>query len=83
MQRKYFLLFFFLLNCMDLIGQRQLTGKVVSVEGAPLRDVHVILSDINKSKPLSFVFTDIEGRFVLVVPDYVVDSVAIRFSGLG
>ncbi|MCE2973837.1 MAG: Plug and carboxypeptidase regulatory-like domain-containing protein [Sediminibacterium sp.] len=83
MQRKYFLLFFFLLNCMDLIGQRQLTGKVVSLEGAPLRDVHVILSDINKSKPLSFVFTDLEGRFVLVVPDYVVDSVAIRFSGLG
>ena len=83
MQRIVILFFFFLINCIDVIGQRQLTGKIVSVEGVPLRDVHVILSYINKPEPLFFVFTGLDGRFKIDIPDKLFDSVAIRFTGLG
>jgi hypothetical protein len=68
---------------MDVISQRQLTGRVVSVEGVPLRDVHVILSYINKTEPLFFDFTGLDGRFKIDVSDKVFDSIAIRFTGLG
>lgn len=83
MPRIIFLLCCLLMNRASALGQRQLSGKVLSVEGTPLKDVHIILLLIEKNKPLAFGFTDQKGRFILNLPSVVVDSVAIKFSVIG
>jgi len=83
MSRIIFLLCCLLLNRASVLGQKQLSGKVLSVEGIPLKDVHIIVSLIEKSKPIAFAFSDNKGQFVVNLPSLELDSVSIKFSTIG
>lgn len=83
MFRIVFFICCLLMNRIVAFGQKQLQGKVLSAEGRSLKDVQIILSLLEKNKPLAFAFTDQNGAFVISVPSTVVDSVVIKFSAMG